>query len=151
MQSIDFTGIPPVRFNTLAQYAGIISVYKIARMSPARRTAMLIAFVCSCEISALDDTQDVLEGVIADIGREAKKNGSVALAYACQQTLCCRFFRQLTDKIVLRVIIHHFVDVDTVLYVSCGAARCVTNDAKLGLPQLGWNLSGQRTHNPSPQ
>ena len=27
----------------------------------------------------------------------------------------------------------------------------VTNGAKLGLPQLGWNLSGQRTHPPSPQ
>lgn len=75
MQSIDFTGIPPVRFNTLAQYAGIISVYKIARMSPARRTAMLVAFVRSCEISALDDALDVLDGVIADIGREAKKIG----------------------------------------------------------------------------
>ncbi|EHW7387265.1 TPA: DUF4158 domain-containing protein, partial [Escherichia coli] len=75
MQSIDFTGIPPVRFNTLAQYADIISVYKIARMSPARRTAMLVAFVRSCEISALDDALDVLDGVIADIGREAKKIG----------------------------------------------------------------------------
>lgn len=75
MQSIDFTGIPPVRFNTLAQYADIISVYKIARMSPARRTAMLVAFVRSCEISAPDDALDVLDGVIADIGREAKKIG----------------------------------------------------------------------------
>ena len=75
MRSIDFTGIPPVRFNTLAQYADIISVYKIARMSPARRTAMLVAFVRSCEISALDDALDVLDGVIADIGREAKKIG----------------------------------------------------------------------------
>lgn len=27
----------------------------------------------------------------------------------------------------------------------------VTNGAKVGLPQLGWNLSGQRTHHPSPQ
>nr|WP_250318962.1 hypothetical protein [Escherichia coli] len=47
MQPIDFIGIPPVCFNTLAQYADIISVYKIARMSPARRTAMLVAFVRS--------------------------------------------------------------------------------------------------------
>lgn len=75
MQSIDFTGIPLVRFNTLAQYAGIISVYKIARMSPAKRTAMLVAFVRSFEISALDDALDVLDGVIADIWREAKKIG----------------------------------------------------------------------------
>lgn len=26
-----------------------------------------------------------------------------------------------------------------------------TNGLILGLPQLGWNLSGQRTHHPSPQ
>lgn len=44
-------------------------------MLPARRTAMLVAFVRSCEISALDDALDVLDGVIADIGREAKKIG----------------------------------------------------------------------------
>lgn len=36
---------------------------------------MLVAFVRSCEISALDDALDVLDGVIADIGREAKKIG----------------------------------------------------------------------------
>lgn len=29
--------------------------------------------------------------------------------------------------------------------------RDVTNGAKVGLPQLGWNLSGQRTHHSSPQ
>lgn len=75
MQDLDFTGIPPVRFNALARYADMISVYKIARMPPARRTAMLVAFVRSCEISALDDALDVLDGVIADIGREAKKLG----------------------------------------------------------------------------
>lgn len=75
MQELNFTGIPPVRFNALARYAGLISVYKIARMPPARRTAMLVAFVRSCEISALDDALDVLDGVIADIGREAKKIG----------------------------------------------------------------------------
>lgn len=75
MQGLDFTGIPPVRFNALARYADMISVYKIARMPPARRTAMLVAFVRSCEISALDDALDVLDGVIADIGREAKKIG----------------------------------------------------------------------------
>ncbi|EBR5103423.1 hypothetical protein B2O45_25345 [Salmonella enterica] len=31
------------------------------------------------------------------------------------------------------------------------AVKRVTNGAKVGLPQLGWNLSGQRTHHPSPQ
>lgn len=75
MQDLDFTGIPLVRFNTLARYAEMISVYKIARMPPARRIAMLFAFVRSCEVSALDDALDVLDGVIADIGREAKKIG----------------------------------------------------------------------------
>lgn len=75
MQDLDFTGIPPVRFNALARYADMISVYKIARMPSARRTAMLVAFVRSCEISALDDALDVLDGVVADIGREAKKIG----------------------------------------------------------------------------
>lgn len=59
----------------MARYADMISVYKIARMPPERRTAMLVAFVCSCEISAPDDALGVLDGIIADIGREAKKIG----------------------------------------------------------------------------
>ncbi|OCA52459.1 Tn3 transposase DDE domain protein [Photorhabdus namnaonensis] len=75
MQDLDFTSIPPVRFNALARYAGLISVYKIARMPSDRRTAMLIAFVRSYEISALDDALDVLDGVITNIGQEAKKIG----------------------------------------------------------------------------
>lgn len=51
------------------------TTYKIARMPPTRRIAMLVAFVRSCEVSALDDALDVLDGVIADIGRAAKKIG----------------------------------------------------------------------------
>ncbi|WP_235211397.1 hypothetical protein [Serratia marcescens] len=75
MQDLDLTGIPPVRFNALARYANMISVYKISRMPSARRTAMQVAFVRSYEISALDDALDVLDGVIVGIGREAKKIG----------------------------------------------------------------------------
>lgn len=56
-QSLDFTSIPPVCFNALALYADTISVYKIARMPPARRTAMLVAFVRYCEISGIRSKQ----------------------------------------------------------------------------------------------
>lgn len=75
IHNLNFTGIPPVRFNALARYAGLISVYKIARMPPDRRTAMLIAFVRTYEILALDDALDVLDGIITNIGQEAKKIG----------------------------------------------------------------------------
>lgn len=47
----------------------------IARMPEIRRLAVLTAFVKAQEISALDDAVDVLDMLILDITREAKKTG----------------------------------------------------------------------------
>lgn len=72
---LDFTGIPPVRFKSIARHAGIISVYKIARMPQNKRIAILLAFVKAYEVIALDDALDVLDLLITNIAGEAKKLG----------------------------------------------------------------------------
>ena len=75
IQKLDFKDIPPVRLRNLARYAGMASMHKIARMPEDRRIATLVAFVQSFEIIALDDALDVLDLLITDITREAKKIG----------------------------------------------------------------------------
>ena len=75
MRELDFTGIPPVRFKSLARHAGMISMHKIARMPANKRTAILTAFVRAYETVALDDALDVLDLLITDIAGEAKKLG----------------------------------------------------------------------------
>lgn len=75
MQELDFTGIPPVRFKSLARHAGMISMHKIARMPANKRTAILAAFVKAYETVALDEALDVLDLLITDIAGEAKKLG----------------------------------------------------------------------------
>ena len=59
----------------LARYAGMASVKYIARMPQQRKLAVLTAFVKAQEITALDDAVDVLDMLILDIIREAKKTG----------------------------------------------------------------------------
>jgi hypothetical protein len=73
--TLDFIGIPPVRFKSIARHAGMISVYKIARMPKNKRIAILLAFVKAFEIIALDDALDVLDLLITNIAGEAKKLG----------------------------------------------------------------------------
>ncbi|QFT09991.1 MULTISPECIES: Tn3 family transposase [Vibrio] len=75
IQSLDFTGIPPIRFKHIARYAGMISAYKIARMPTNKRKAILVAFVKAYEIIALDEALDVLDMLITQIAGEAKKLG----------------------------------------------------------------------------
>ncbi len=75
MRMLDFTGIPPIRLKSLARYAGVISMYRIARMTPKKRTAILVAFVKFYETIALDEALDVLDLLITDIAGEAKKLG----------------------------------------------------------------------------
>ncbi|ERO93849.1 transposase for transposon Tn3 [Escherichia coli BIDMC 64] len=52
--------LPAVRLKNLARYAGMTSVFNIARMSPQKRMAVLVAFVLAWETLALDDALDVL-------------------------------------------------------------------------------------------
>ena len=75
IQKLDFKDIPPGRLRNLARYAGMASMHKIARMPEDRRIATLVAFVQAFGIIALDDALDVLDLLITDIIREAKKIG----------------------------------------------------------------------------
>lgn len=75
MQELDFSGIPPVRFKNIARHAGMISIYKIARMPENKRTAILVAFAKAYETIALDEALDVLDLLITHVAGEAKKLG----------------------------------------------------------------------------
>ncbi|MFW5443555.1 MAG: hypothetical protein ACKE51_04510, partial [Methylococcaceae bacterium] len=70
-----FTHIPPIRLKNLAQHAGVISMPKIARMADDKRIDILLAFVKSFEIIALDDALDVLDLLITKIISDAKNLG----------------------------------------------------------------------------
>lgn len=52
--------LPIVRLKNLARYAGMTSVFNIARMSPQKKMAVLVAFVLAWETLALDDALDVI-------------------------------------------------------------------------------------------
>ncbi|MEM7175350.1 MAG: Tn3 family transposase [Chlamydiota bacterium] len=73
VRALDFSSIPPVRLKSLARYATLASVHKIARMPERKRIAILVAFVQTFEMIALDDALDVLNLLVTDITREAKK------------------------------------------------------------------------------
>ena len=72
---LNFTGLPAIQLRNLARYAGMASVKYISRMPEERRLAILTAFVKAQEISALDEAIDVLDMLILNITREAKKTG----------------------------------------------------------------------------
>jgi TnpA family transposase len=98
IQDLNFTGIPPVRFKSIARHAGMISLPKITRMPDNKRTAILVAFVKGYETIALDEALDVLDLMITDIAGKAKNRGqkkrlrtlkdldqsAIALASACE-------------------------------------------------------------------
>jgi len=75
LQDLDFSRIPPVRLKNIARHAGVISMQKIARMPDNKRIAILVAFVKSFEVMALDDAVDILDLLITGIAGEAKKLG----------------------------------------------------------------------------
>jgi TnpA family transposase len=75
IQKLDFTHIPPVRLNNLARHASVISMPKIVRMADDKRIAILLAFVKSFEIIALDDALDILDLMITKISSDAKNLG----------------------------------------------------------------------------
>lgn len=75
LQDIDFCNIPSSRLKTLARYAGVISMHKIARMTVEKRIAVLVAFVKAFETIALDDALDILDLLVGDIAFKAKRIG----------------------------------------------------------------------------
>jgi TnpA family transposase len=72
---LDLSTIPPVRIKALARHASTAWAPTIARMTPQRRIATLVAFVAVEEVNALDDALDVLDMLITDIAAEAKRLG----------------------------------------------------------------------------
>ena len=75
MSDLDFTHIPPVRLKSLARHAGMISMYKVSRMSDGKRFGILVAFVKAFETMALDDALYILDLLITNIAGAAKKIG----------------------------------------------------------------------------
>lgn len=72
---LNFTGLPAIQLRNLARYAGMASVKYIARMPQQRKLAVLTAFVKAQETAARDEAVDVLDMLILDITRAAKKTG----------------------------------------------------------------------------
>jgi TnpA family transposase len=72
MQSVDFSRIPSVRLKMIARHAGMITAPKIAEMPEQKRIAILVAFVKTFEIVALDDALEVLDQLISEIIGTAK-------------------------------------------------------------------------------
>jgi TnpA family transposase len=73
IQSIDFSHIPPVRLKMIARHAGMITAPKIAEMPEQKRISILVAFVKTFEIVALDDALEVLDQLISEIISTAKR------------------------------------------------------------------------------
>jgi TnpA family transposase len=62
--SIELSAVPPVRVHALARYAVAARAQAIARMSPPRRQATLLALAKVQEITALDDVLDLLDQLV---------------------------------------------------------------------------------------
>ncbi len=75
LDGLNFAHIPPVRLKILARHAGMISVYKIARMPDDKRISLLLAFAKTFQTIALDDALDVLDSLLVGISSNAKKIG----------------------------------------------------------------------------
>lgn len=73
IQSIDFSHIPPIRLKMIARHAGMITAPKIAEMSEQKQIAILLAFVKTFEVVALDDALEVLDQLTSEIIGTAKR------------------------------------------------------------------------------
>ena len=70
---IDFSHIPPIRLKMIARHAGMITAPKIAEMPEPKRIAILVAFVKTFEVVALDDALEVLDQLTSEIISTAKR------------------------------------------------------------------------------
>ncbi len=73
--SIKLSAVPPVRVHALARYAAAARAQAIARMSPPRRQATLLAFAKVQEVTALDDVLDLLDQLITTMLARVERAG----------------------------------------------------------------------------
>lgn len=74
--NLDLRSIPPGRLKTLARFAAAAWAPNIARMPPDRRTATVLAFASHFEMAAVDDALDLLDLLITEICKQAKREGA---------------------------------------------------------------------------
>ena len=72
---IDLSAVPPVRIHVLARYAATARAQAIARMSPPRRQATLLAFAKVQEITALDDVLDLFDQLVTTMLARVERAG----------------------------------------------------------------------------
>ena len=70
--------VPPGRVRALARFAELAKVTAIARLTPARRTATLAAFLHTLEAAAQDDALDLLDVLLGEMFAAATKAGEQA-------------------------------------------------------------------------
>ena len=73
--NLDLRSIPPGRLKALARFAAAAWAPNIARMPPDRRTATVLAFASHFEVAAVDDALDLLDVLITEICKQAKREG----------------------------------------------------------------------------
>lgn len=73
--NLDLHSIPPSRLKALARFAAAAWAPNIARMSPDRQVATLLAFARHFEITALDDALDLLDVLITELCTQARRVG----------------------------------------------------------------------------
>jgi hypothetical protein len=73
--SIELSAVPRIRVHAQARYAAAARAQAIARMSPLRRQATLLAFVKVQEVTALDDVLDLLDQLVTTILARVKRAG----------------------------------------------------------------------------
>ncbi len=91
---IDLSAVPPVRVDVLARFAAAARAQAIARMTPPRRQATLLAFAKVQETAALDDVVDLLDQLITALLGRVERAGQ-------QQRL-----RTLKDLDVAALLLH---------------------------------------------
>jgi hypothetical protein len=75
VSNIDLGPFPPNRIQILARYAIKTKAPMISRMPDDRRISALLAFAKTFEVTALDDALDVLDRLITDILKAARRLG----------------------------------------------------------------------------
>jgi TnpA family transposase len=73
--NVDLSAFPPGRIKTLSQYAARSKAAHIEQMHDNRRTATLLGFAKTTELTAMDDALDVLDSLVDGIFKDARKAG----------------------------------------------------------------------------
>ena len=73
--SIDLSAVPPGRLAALARHAAAAKAQTVARMTPARRDATLLAVARQLEAAATDDALDLLDQLLGTVLGRAQRAG----------------------------------------------------------------------------